>query len=87
MKKIITFIASLLLIESWIVGCGGIHADQTDEYAVWKREYRGFMTEDGYYYTRDAENDPNGILLWYFDFAWNTVPVWTRRSAATRQLI
>ena len=76
MKKIIVFSMVSLFMVLWGSGCSNNHADQTDEYAVWKREYRGFMTKDGYYYTRDAENDANGILLWYFDFAsGNTVPV------------
>ena len=76
MKKIIVFSMVSLFMVLWVSGCSNNHADQTDEYAVWKREYRGFMTEDGYYYTRDAENDANGILLWYFDFvSGNTVPV------------
>ncbi len=74
MKKLFLIILAVCCL--FMPGCGRQKSDQTEGYAVWESGGGGYLTSDGYYFTRDSENDAAGILLYYYDRSSGvTVPV------------
>ena len=74
MRKILLFILITAFLTC-LTGCSTQQVNLSEEYAIGDTGNNGFMTKDGYYFTKDSENE-EGILLYYFDYdSGKTVPV------------
>ena len=58
----VTIVAVIVCVL--IIWLSALNPDEEETFAIWKSEAAGYLTEDGYFFTRNAEDNSNSNMLW-----------------------